>query len=71
MFNFGNRDGGNRVAESKFFLPKRQHKVSAFKKVNFSPFFCFTLLIQELIGEIDQEGNGCITFNEFVCLMNR
>ena len=27
--------------------------------------------MQELIGEIDQDGNGCITFNEFVWLMTR
>merc|ERR1711892_24822 len=27
--------------------------------------------LQELIGEIDQDGNGCITFNEFVWLMTR
>ena len=28
-------------------------------------------LLQELIGEVDQDGNGCITFNEFVWLMTR
>ena len=27
--------------------------------------------LQELIGEVDQDGNGCITFNEFVWLMTR
>lgn len=27
--------------------------------------------LQELVGEIDQDGNGCITFNEFVWLMTR
>ena len=29
------------------------------------------MLSQELIGEVDQDGNGCITFNEFVWLMTR
>ena len=24
-----------------------------------------------MIGEVDQDGNGCITFNEFVWLMTR
>ena len=24
-----------------------------------------------MIGEIDQDGNGCITFNEFVALMTK
>ena len=28
-------------------------------------------LCQELIGEIDQDGNGSISFNEFVWLMTR
>jgi len=27
--------------------------------------------LQELINEIDQDGNGCISFNEFVWLMTR
>merc|ERR1712126_196933 len=27
--------------------------------------------LQEMIGEIDQDGNGCITFNEFVTLMTK
>merc|ERR1719222_1094823 len=29
------------------------------------------LELQELINEIDQDGNGAITFNEFVWLMTR
>ena len=27
--------------------------------------------LRDLIGEVDQDGNGCITFNEFVWLMTR
>lgn len=27
--------------------------------------------LNEMIGEIDQDGNGCITFNEFVALMTK
>merc|ERR1712179_375209 len=27
--------------------------------------------LQEMIGEIDQDGNGCISFNEFVYLMTK
>ena len=26
---------------------------------------------QEMIGEIDQDGNGCISFNEFLYLMTK
>ena len=27
--------------------------------------------LQEMIGEIDQDGNGCISFNEFLYLMTK
>jgi len=27
--------------------------------------------LQEMINEIDQDGNGCISFNEFIYLMNK
>ena len=43
----------------------------------FSPFLIgeekqpLNLVFQELIGEIDQDGNGSISFNEFVWLMTR
>ena len=43
----------------------------------FSPFLNgeekqpLNLVFQELIGEIDQDGNGSISFNEFVWLMTR
>ena len=42
----------------------------------FSPFLTgeekhLNLVFQELIGEIDQDGNGSISFNEFVWLMTR
>ena len=30
-----------------------------------------TCVVQELISEIDQDGNGAISFNEFVWLMTR
>ena len=30
-----------------------------------------SFVLQELIGEIDQDGNGSISFNEFVWLMTR
>ena len=33
------------------------------KKIPFS--------LKELIGEIDQDGNGCISFNEFLYLMTK
>ena len=29
------------------------------------------MFIQEMIGEIDQDGNGCISFNEFLYLMTK
>ena len=31
----------------------------------------FSVLLQEMINEIDQDGNGCISFNEFVYLMTK
>ena len=31
----------------------------------------FSVLSQEMINEIDQDGNGCISFNEFVYLMTK
>ena len=33
--------------------------------------FIYYIIIQELINEVDQDGNGVISFNEFVWLMTR
>ena len=34
-------------------------------------FFYLRFIVKELISEIDQDGNGAISFNEFVWLMTR
>ena len=52
-----------------------QNRAKRFFLLLFSIFslrmLLFPPLFQEMINEIDQDGNGCISFNEFVYLMTK
>ena len=58
-------------------LVRLEIEVSFRKKLYFKNSYSFFLqtltrfIFQEMIAEIDQDGNGCISFNEFLYLMTK
>ncbi|XP_023326676.1 calmodulin-A [Eurytemora carolleeae] len=60
IFSFFDRDGGGTITTVELGQVMRTFGWSPTEGE-----------LQELINEIDQDGNGCISFNEFVWLMTR